>query len=76
MSEASLDDRGRLTLPKEVRERYGDQYHIVQLPDGIKLVPIADDPLEALRDEFADVDKSADELREDAREAALDEAGR
>jgi len=76
MSDVALDDRGRLTLPKEVRERYGDRYHVVQLPDGIKLVPIADDPLDALRDEFADVDKSADELREDARAAALDEAGR
>ncbi|TYL36123.1 hypothetical protein CV102_24130 [Natronococcus pandeyae] len=76
MSDVSLDDRGRLTLPKEVRERYGERYHIVQLHDGIKLVPVADDPLGALRDEFADVDKSADKLREDAREAALDEAGR
>ncbi|ELY46008.1 AbrB/MazE/SpoVT family DNA-binding domain-containing protein [Natronorubrum tibetense] len=76
MTDASLDDRGRLTLPKEVRERYGDRYHIVQLHDGIKLVPIADDPLDALRDEFTDVDKSADELRENARKAALDEAGR
>ncbi|WP_254530636.1 AbrB/MazE/SpoVT family DNA-binding domain-containing protein [Natrinema gelatinilyticum] len=76
MSDVSLDDRGRLTLPKEVRERYGERYHIVQLHDGIKLVPIADDPLDALRDEFADVDKSIDGLREDAREAALDEAGR
>jgi bifunctional DNA-binding transcriptional regulator/antitoxin component of YhaV-PrlF toxin-antitoxin module len=76
MSDASLDDRGRLTLPKEVRERYGDRYRVVQLPDGIKLVPIADDPLGALREEFSDVDKSADELREDGRTAALDEAGR
>ncbi|MGQ3413444.1 AbrB/MazE/SpoVT family DNA-binding domain-containing protein [Natrinema sp. LN54] len=76
MSDVSLDDRGRLTLPKEIRERYGEQYHIVQLPDGIKLLPIADDPLDALRDEFADVDKSADELRDEARDAALDEAGR
>lgn len=76
MSDVSLDDRGRLTLPKDVRERYGERYHIVQLHDGIKLVPIADDPLDALRDEFADVDKSVDGLREDAREAALDEAGR
>jgi bifunctional DNA-binding transcriptional regulator/antitoxin component of YhaV-PrlF toxin-antitoxin module len=75
MSDVALDDRGRLTLPKEVRERYGDRYHVVQLPDGVKLVPIADDPLEALRDEFGDVEKSADELREEAREAALDEAG-
>ncbi|WP_254863487.1 AbrB/MazE/SpoVT family DNA-binding domain-containing protein [Halovivax gelatinilyticus] len=76
MSDVSLDDRGRLTLPKEVRERYGEQYHVVQLPDGVKLVPIADDPLCALRDEFADVESSVEELREEARDAALDEAGR
>lgn len=75
MSEATLDDRGRLTLPKDLRERYGDRYHIVELHDGIKLVPIAEDPLEVLRDEFDDVEKTADELREGAREAALDEAG-
>lgn len=76
MSDATLDDRGRLTLPKEVRERYGDRYHIVQIHDGIKLIPVADDPLDALRDEFSDVEKTADELRERARETALDEAGR
>ncbi|QLD87316.1 AbrB/MazE/SpoVT family DNA-binding domain-containing protein [Natronomonas halophila] len=76
MSEATLDDRGRLTLPKEVRERYGDRYRIVELHDGVKLIPIAEDPLDALRAEFDDVDKSADELREEAREAALNEAGR
>jgi bifunctional DNA-binding transcriptional regulator/antitoxin component of YhaV-PrlF toxin-antitoxin module len=76
MPDVALDDRGRLTLPKDVRERYGDRYHIVKLPDGLKLIPVADDPLEALRDEFSDVDKSADVLREEAREGALDEAGR
>jgi bifunctional DNA-binding transcriptional regulator/antitoxin component of YhaV-PrlF toxin-antitoxin module len=76
MSDATLDDRGRLTLPKEMRERYGDHYHIVQLHDGIKLIPVADDPLDALREEFADVEKTAGELREEAREAASDEAGR
>ncbi|MFB6129640.1 MAG: AbrB/MazE/SpoVT family DNA-binding domain-containing protein [Salinigranum sp.] len=76
MSEATLDDRGRLTLPKEVRERYGERYHIVELHDGIKLIPVSEDPLNALRDEFSDVEKTAAELREDARRAALDEAGR
>jgi hypothetical protein len=29
-----------------------------------------------LRDEFADIDKTAEELRESARDVALDEAGR
>lgn len=75
MTDATLDDRGRLTLPKELREQYGDRYHIVQVHDGIKLIPVADDPLDALRDEFAGVEKTADELREETREAALDEAG-
>lgn len=76
MSEISLDERGRLTLPKEIRERYGDRYHIVELHDGIKLIPVAEDPLDALRDEFGDVEKTASELRDKARADALDEAGR
>lgn len=67
MSEISLDERGRLTLPKEIRERYGDRYHIVELHDGIKLIPVAEDPLDALRDEFGDVEKTASELRDKAR---------
>ena len=54
----------------------GSANHIVKLHDGIKLVPLADDPLATLRDEFADVEKSADELRDEARDVALDEAGR
>lgn len=76
VSEAKLDDRGRLTLPKELRERYGDRYHVVQLHDGIKLIPISENPLEALRDEISNVEKTATELREEARNEALDEAGR
>lgn len=76
MPDTKLDDRGRLTLPKEIRERHGDHYYLVESSDGIKLIPVEEDPLEALRDEFADVEKTAEELREGAREAALDEAGR
>ena len=76
MSDATLDDRGRLTLPKEIREQYGDHYYVVDLHDGIKLIPVSHDPLDALRDEFADVEKTADELKEEAHGAALDEAGR
>jgi bifunctional DNA-binding transcriptional regulator/antitoxin component of YhaV-PrlF toxin-antitoxin module len=76
MPEATLDDRGRLTLPKEMRERFGDEYRLVELHDGIKLIPISDDPLEALRAEFADVEETAEEMRDRARETAVDEAGR
>ncbi len=63
----TLDSRGRLTLPQELREQYGDQFHIVDVDDGVKLIPVADDPLAALREEFADVDASVAELRRDAR---------
>jgi len=73
MPEVTLDDRGRLTLPEEFREQYGDRYHVVDHHDGIRLVPIADDPLAALRDEFDDVEASAEELRARARESAADE---
>lgn len=76
MSDATLDDRGRLTLPKDLRNRYGDHYRIVELHDGIKLVPVSADSLEALREEFADIEKTAEELREEGRDEALDEAGR
>lgn len=34
------------------------------------------DPLEAFRDEFSDVDKSASSRREESRKAILEEAGR
>lgn len=76
VTESTLDERGRLTLPKELRERYGERYHLVRLPDGIKLIPIAEDPLEALREEFDGIEKGAEELREEARDGAISEAGR
>ena len=72
----TLDDRGRLTLPKEIREEYGDRYRIVPLHDGVKLIPVESDPLAALRDEFEDVDETAEELRRVTRDHATDEAGR
>ena len=56
--EVRADDRGRVTIPKEVRDRYGDQYRLVELDSGIKLMSIPDDPLAELRA------AATDELRE------------
>jgi len=71
--EVRADDRGRVTIPKEVRDRYGDQYRLVELDSGIKLIPIPDDPLEELRA------AASDELREaslgELEAAANEEAG-
>lgn len=66
---------GRIYLSTELREKYGDRFRILERDDRLVLLPVPDDPLEALRDEFADVDKSARELRDEARRAALEEAG-
>lgn len=71
MSEITTDERGRITIPKAVRERFGERYRLVELEDGIKLMPVPDDPLESLRNAASDELKAAsmDELHE----AGLDE---
>lgn len=43
---AETDRQGRLYIPKEIRGKY----HIVQYEDRIELVPVADDPLAAVRE--------------------------
>jgi len=40
----STDERGRIYLPKAVRERFGDRYRIVELPSHVALFPVDDDP--------------------------------
>ena len=63
MSELATDERGRITIPKELRERFGERYRLIELQDGIKLLPRPEDPVATLRgaasEEFkqASVDK-------------------
>lgn len=65
----STDERGRLYIPKEVRERFGEQYRIVELPTHVALFPVDEDPLAGLRDAVGDAfeDASVDALKEEAR---------
>ena len=75
--EVRTDQRGRVTIPKEVRDRYGEKFRLVELDSGIKLVPIPDDPLEELRAAASDELREAtlEELEEAAREEAREQAG-
>jgi bifunctional DNA-binding transcriptional regulator/antitoxin component of YhaV-PrlF toxin-antitoxin module len=73
--EVDADD-GRIYLPKRLREKFGDRFELVDRGDRLVLIPIAADPLAALREEFADVDESVERLREGARGEALERAGR
>jgi bifunctional DNA-binding transcriptional regulator/antitoxin component of YhaV-PrlF toxin-antitoxin module len=69
-----VDDQGRLYIPKRTRERYGERFRIVELDDGIKLVPVPEDPVEGLRAAMEGLeDVTLDELKEQAdREARQD----
>jgi bifunctional DNA-binding transcriptional regulator/antitoxin component of YhaV-PrlF toxin-antitoxin module len=65
----STDERGRIYLPKDVRDRFGTKYRIVELPSHVALFPVDDDPLEGLRaavgDAFEDTD--SDQLKSVAK---------
>jgi hypothetical protein len=69
------DDRGRLYLSKKIRERHGERFRVVDLPSRIVLVPLDEDPLQAVRDAVGDTfeGKSVAELKLEARAAARDE---
>ena len=66
---------GRIYLPKRLREKFGDHFELVDRGDRLVLIPIDEDPLDALREEFRDVDASTEELKQGALDEALDEAG-
>lgn len=72
---AETDRQGRLYIPKKVREKYGDKYHIVAYEDRIELIPVADDPLAAVREAAGDLrEASVEEIREDIEAEAEAEA--
>jgi len=70
-----LDDRGRLLLPKESRDRYGDEFMVVEALGEIVLIPVPKDPLKALREEGKKLpkDMSVKDLKKLAHELALKE---
>ncbi|MFP4038412.1 MAG: AbrB/MazE/SpoVT family DNA-binding domain-containing protein [Candidatus Nanohaloarchaea archaeon] len=69
-------DNGRVYIPKEMREELGERFHILQREDRIVLVPVSEEPLQALRDEMSDIDASVEELKEKALKTGMEEAGK
>lgn len=70
------DSHGRLYLSSEVRQKYGEKFHVVEYEDRLELIPIDEDPLQAIRDAVGDAfeERSIEELREEAREQAKTDA--
>jgi bifunctional DNA-binding transcriptional regulator/antitoxin component of YhaV-PrlF toxin-antitoxin module len=76
MTEVETDSRGRVTIPKDVRERYGERYRLVELRNSVRLVPVPKDPVGALRESASDELKQAsmNELRESVGEEGRKQA--
>ena len=66
----STDERGRIYLPKDVRERYGERYRIVELSSHVALLPVDEDPVAGLRSAVGDAfeGEDAEKLKAAARE--------
>lgn len=70
------DSQGRLYLSSDLRKQYGEKFHVVQYEDRLELIPIDEDPLQAVRDEIGDAleGESIEELREEALNRANQES--
>lgn len=69
-------DNGRVYLPKELREKFGERFHIVDREDRIVLVPVSEDPLKSLRQEFSQTESSVEEMKSEVMEEAVSEASK
>lgn len=72
---SSTDERGRIYLPKHVRDRFGEDYRIVELPSHVVLLPIDEDPMAGVHEAIGDAfqGKSREEMKTGALENASDE---
>ena len=70
------DSHGRLYLSAELRQKYGEKFHVVEYEDRLELIPIDEHPLRAVRDEIGDAldGESIEELQEEALQRAEREA--
>ncbi|MEM3004520.1 MAG: AbrB/MazE/SpoVT family DNA-binding domain-containing protein [Candidatus Bathyarchaeia archaeon] len=75
MSIAELDRKGRLTLPKEIRDSLEivRKVLIINAGDHVKLIPLPGDPFQTLH-EAIDIKKPFKSLRKQAERLAEDEA--
>jgi bifunctional DNA-binding transcriptional regulator/antitoxin component of YhaV-PrlF toxin-antitoxin module len=68
-------DDGRVYIPKKTREKHGTKFELIDRGDKLILFPMPEDPLEALREEVGEIDKSVKELKKEARKTMMEQAG-
>jgi len=77
MSILELDPKGRLTLPKGIRESLDirKKVLVINAGDHLKIIPLPSDPFQTLHGAF-NIRKSFKELRSQTEETAEDETKR
>jgi AbrB family looped-hinge helix DNA binding protein len=77
LSILELDSKGRLTLPKEIRESLdiGKKVLVINAGDHLKIIPLPSNPIQVLHGAF-NVKKPFKELRKQAELIAENEAKR
>jgi bifunctional DNA-binding transcriptional regulator/antitoxin component of YhaV-PrlF toxin-antitoxin module len=75
MSIVELDSKGRITLPRKMRETVGIKARVLAIDAGdhLKIIPLPSDPVKSL-DGVLDIGKPLRELRKEAEELAAKEA--
>ena len=72
----ALDEKRRITLPREVVGDKRQKFAVVKTPDGILLKPLPLDPIKALQEEGKKLKVlSMQELKKAIEEEALNEVG-
>lgn len=71
---AKLDSKGRLHIPKELRSKLDDKVFLIEIDDGILIIPKPKDPIKTL-EEIGRLlpDKSIEEFRREIKEIAEEE---
>lgn len=77
MSIVELDSKGRITLPKAIRESVGIKGRVLAINAGdhLKIIPLPPNPIQALNGALH-LKKPFNELRKEAEELAVRESRR
>ncbi|WP_456395259.1 AbrB/MazE/SpoVT family DNA-binding domain-containing protein [Thermococcus sp.] len=71
---SKMDSKGRLYIPRSMRERVGKEVYLVETPDGILIIPKPEDPLKELKEIGKSLPKvSLDELKRGILKQALED---
>ena len=71
---AKVDDRGRIYLPKPIREKIGKEVFVVEVKDGVLLIPKPVDPVKELEEIGKGLpDKPIKELKREIEKSAMEE---